>query len=94
MSLFFLIRQRDGNFGRDTESMNSVIQQNMDALALHPSNEQIRREYLAYAFMQEERALANNVPYDSKLLIGDDISKRLTEINGTTKLKSGKKRIL
>ena len=79
------------------KSMNSVIQQNMDALALlanaHRSNEQIRREYLSYTFVPEERALANNVPYDSKLLFGDDISKRLNEVNGTTKLKSGKHRM-
>ena len=69
----------------------------MDALALlanaHRSNEQIRREYLSHTFVPEERALANNVPYDSKLLFGDDISKRLNEVNGTTKLKSGKHRM-
>ena len=36
--------------------------------------------------------IINNIPYDSKLLFGDDISKRLNEVNGTTKLKSGKHR--
>ena len=42
--------------------------------------------------MAEEKSLATNVPPDSKLLFGDDLNKRLTEIHGTNKLKAKKVR--
>jgi len=42
----------------------------------------------------EEKSLATNVPPDSKLLFGDDLNKRLTEIHGTNKIKKQKRFVL
>ena len=71
-----------------------MMKSSTDALALlttaHNQNEQLRRDLLLKRLVREQRSLGKNVPHESKMLFGDDLSKKLTEAAGAHKLRPKK----
>lgn len=80
--------------GKRKEKVKTMMKNSTDALALlttaHNQNEQLRRDLLLKRLVREQGCLGKNVPPDSKLLFGDDLSKKLTEAAGVSKLKPKK----
>ena len=62
-----------------------------DALSLlvnaYNDSEQFRRDLIAKKLIHSQKSISKNVPSDSKLLFGDELSKRVKEANAATKLK-------
>ena len=71
--------------------IKDIIAQTTNAISLlvnaHNDSEQFRRDLIAKKLICSQKSIAKNVPSDSKLLFGDELSKRVKEANAANKLK-------
>ena len=71
--------------------IKDIIAQTTNAISLlvnaHNDSEQFRRDLIAKKLIRSQKSIAKNVPADSKLLFGDELSKRVKEANAANKLK-------
>ena len=77
--------------GNKKELIKSAITSQFDSLALlataNAATAQLRRDLMIKNLAVEQRGISKDVPNGAKLLFGDDLNKKLTEMAGANKLK-------